>query len=276
VFEPCLALTPEHLPEANIVLISDIFRGPIPGGPADLMVCRQVIEHVADPFALISAIRDGLAPGGHAYLEVPDARFIDRGAAIGDIVLQHVQYFTPHSFVALARRAGLEPLRTLAIKDGHDFGVLFRAVERPVGWRAPDAGTAPADDLSARLNAAVINGGKRLAAVSGTMALYGATAHGQAFLTLYGAGRRFVRVYDDSPALEGRHLAGGGQTPVVVRPDARSLRDIDAILICAYLHDEVISGRLRAQGFQGDILSVRPHFPSDRAVVVESIFSTVP
>src|SRR3954447_25014245 len=106
VFEPCRALTPEHLPEPNIVLISDIFRGLTPGGPADLIVCRQVIEHVADPFALLSAIRDGLATGGHAYLEVPDARFIDRGAAFGDIVLQHVQYFTPEAFTALARRAG--------------------------------------------------------------------------------------------------------------------------------------------------------------------------
>jgi SAM-dependent methyltransferase len=276
VFEPCLALTPEHLPEPNIVLVSDIFRGPIPGGPADLMVCRQVIEHVADPFALISAIRDGLAPGGHAYLEVPDARFIDQGAAIGDIVLQHVQYFTPHSFVALARRAGLEPLRILEIKNGHDFGVLFRAVERPDDWRAPASGTAPADDLSARLDAAVITGRKRLDSVPGTMALYGATAHGQAFLTLYGAGRRFVRVYDDNPAVEGRRLAGGGQTPVVVRPDAEALRDVDAILICAYLHDEVIAGRLRALGFQGDILSVRPEFHSDRPTVVRSIFSTVP
>jgi SAM-dependent methyltransferase len=280
VFEPCLALTPEHLPEPNIVLVSDIFRGPVPGGPADLMVCRQVIEHVANPFSLISAIRDGLAPGGHAYLEVPDARFIDRGAAIGDIVLQHVQYFTLETFIGLARRAGLEPLRVLTIKDGHDFGVLFRAAERPAGWEAPDSGIAPAGDLSARLGDAVIRGAKRLSAVPGAMALYGATAQGQAFLTLYGAEPqaepRFVRVYDDNPSLIGRHLAGGGQTPVVVRPDAESLRDVDAILICAYLHDEVIAGRLRALRFQGDILSARPGYPSDRATVVRSIFSTVP
>jgi 2-polyprenyl-3-methyl-5-hydroxy-6-metoxy-1,4-benzoquinol methylase len=261
VFEPCRALTSAHLPEPNIRLVSDIFRGPVPGGPADLMVCRQVIEHVADPFALISAIRDGLTPGGHAYLEVPDARFIDRGAAFGDIVLQHVQYFTLETFTALARRAGLESMRTLAIKGGHDFGVLFRAAERPATWQAPDAGIAPADDLSARLTAAVIQGAEQLSSIPGTMALYGATAQGQAFLTHHSAARRFVRVYDDNPALAGRRLAGGGQTPVIVRPDAESLRDVDAVLICAYLHDEVIAERLRALGFQGTILSARPGFP---------------
>lgn len=261
VFEPCRALTPDHLPEANIALVSDIFRGAVPGGPADLMVCRQVIEHVADPFALLSAIREGLVPGGHAYLEVPDARFIDRCAAFGDIVLQHVQYFTPDTFTALARRAGLEPLRTLSIKDGHDFGVLFRAVGRPAEWRAPQSGTSPAADLSVRLTAAADRGRERVAAVSGAMALYGATAQGQSFLTRYGAARRFVRVLDDNSALEGLHLAGGGQTPPIVKPDAASLRDVDAVLICAYLHDTAIAGRLRGLGFQGVILSARPDLP---------------
>jgi SAM-dependent methyltransferase len=258
VFEPCRALTPDHLPEPNIQLVQDIFRGPVPGGPADLMVCRQVIEHVADPFALMSAIRDGLVPGGHAYLEVPDARFIDRGAAFGDIVLQHVQYFTPATFTALARRAGLEPLRTLVIKDGHDFGMLFRAVDRPSAWQAPDAGTSSASDLSARLSAAAVQAAGRLAAVPGTMALYGATAQGQAFLTHHGAARPFAVVYDDNPALAGMRLDGGGQTPIIVQPDAGSLRTVNAILICAYLHDTVIAGRLRALGFEGDILSARP------------------
>lgn len=258
VFEPCRALTPDHLPEPNIQLVQDIFRGPVPGGLADLMVCRQVIEHVADPFALMSAIRDGLVPGGHAYLEVPDARFIDRGAAFGDIVLQHVQYFTLATFTALARRAGLEPLRTLVIKDGHDFGVLFRAVDRPSAWQAPDAGTSPASDLSARLSAATAQAAGRLAAMSGTMALYGATAQGQAFLAHHGSVRPFAVVYDDNPALAGMRLDGGGQTPIIIQPDAGSLRAVDAILICAYLHDTVIAGRLRALGFEGEILSARP------------------
>ena len=72
------------------------------------------------------------------------------------------------------------------------------------------------------------------------------------------AARPFAAVYDDNPALAGMRLDGGGQTPIIVQPDAGSLRSIDAILICAYLHDTVIAGRLRALGFQGNILSARP------------------
>jgi hypothetical protein len=54
------------------------------------------------------------------------------------------------------------------------------------------------------------------------------------------------------------HLAGGGQKPLIVQPDAGSVNAVDAILICAYLHDTVIAGRLRALGFEGEILSARP------------------
>jgi SAM-dependent methyltransferase len=276
VFEPCRALTRDHLPEPNILLVPDIFRGPVPGGAADLIVCRQVIEHVADPFSLLKAIRDGLVSSGHAYLEVPDARFIDRGAAVGDIVLQHVQYFRPETFLGLARRAGLEPLRTLSIKGGHDFGALFRAADRPDTWQAPDAGTASADDLSDRLASAVAAGAQRISAIGGSMALYGATAQGQSFLNLYGGGRHFVRVYDDNVSLSGKLLAGGGQTPLIVRPDSESLSDIDAVLICAYLHDEAIDGRLRALGFQGTTLSTRPDCFADTGKNVSSIFSQAP
>jgi hypothetical protein len=170
----------------------------------------------------------------------------------------------------------LEPLRTLAIKDGHDFGVLFRAVERPAVWQAPDAGIAAAKDLSARLASTALRGAEVLSALPGATALYGATAQGQALLNRYGGQRRFVRVYDDNPALVGRCLAGAGQTPPIVRPDPDALADIDVVLICAYLHDEVIAQRLRALEFRGAILSVRPEFSPGGAATVRSLFSVAP
>jgi hypothetical protein len=55
-----------------------------------------------------------------------------------------------------------------------------------------------------------------------------------------------------------------------------ALGDVDAVLICAYLHDEVIAGRLRGLGFQGAILSARPGFSNGGATTVRSLFSAAP
>lgn len=83
----------------------------------------DVVEHVTDPAGFLRGIRKRLRPGGVTYLETPNIRSTVYSIGRGLSTLtqgrpkrlierlfppQHVQYFTPSSFAALARAAGFE------------------------------------------------------------------------------------------------------------------------------------------------------------------------
>jgi SAM-dependent methyltransferase len=83
----------------------------------------DVVEHVTDPAGFLREIRKRLRPGRVAYLETPNIRSTVYRVGRGFSALthgwpkglferlfppQHVQYFTPPSFAALAQAAGFE------------------------------------------------------------------------------------------------------------------------------------------------------------------------
>jgi len=254
VCEPCRSLDRSLLPEDNITLINDYFSPGLGVGTFRLVVCRQVIEHLSDPLAFVRSIRAALDADGWAYLEVPNADYILDHAAIFDFMIPHVQYFSRSGFERLLRQAGLESVRQVSIKNGHDFGVLARPIQGPSAPLPP----APADRLAtaSATFAALL---ERITALPdlGRAALYGANAHTQSFLELAGGATRFRQVFDDNEVLEGDFVCASTQAVPIVKLSESGLDGIERVVICAYLHDDVIAGRLRSAGFAGDIRTIR-------------------
>jgi len=93
----------------------DLLQGTFPhpavaGRKFDLIYLVDVIEHVSDPVALLSAMREAIAPGGVAVVVTPDissvaARLL--GRRWWHLRLAHVGYFDPASMVRATDRAGL-------------------------------------------------------------------------------------------------------------------------------------------------------------------------
>ena len=254
VIEPSSYLTKKLLPEDNITLLSGIFPHADCPAQVDMVICRQVIEHVADPLGFIRAVRAVLPLGGRAYLEVPDAAYIENHAAFADTHLQHVQYFSQAHFQELAEQCGLKPLRVLDIKDGHDFGVLFEAVEP----RNVTFSTHVAVDLGGRFEGRIAAACRTLRSLTGKTALYGATAQGQSFLNAVGSDVRFQAVFDDNESYAGWALYNQQAMVPCRKPEAAALAEYDGIVITAYLHDTVIAAKLRKLGFSGQIWTTRP------------------
>jgi len=75
------------------------------GGGYDLVFVNQVLEHVADPGALLTGMAARLATAGALYLEVPHADYRFKAD-----VFPHTLFFTPESLVRVAERAGLATL----------------------------------------------------------------------------------------------------------------------------------------------------------------------
>lgn len=72
-----------------------------------LVSFNKVLEHVADPVAMLARARDVLAPGGRVYVELPDGEAaIADSPAREEFFIEHYCAFSMASYALLAWRAG--------------------------------------------------------------------------------------------------------------------------------------------------------------------------
>ncbi len=97
----------------------DAMQSELPEQYFDLVICNDVIEHVADEVAFLTSIRRKLRPGGHLVGSVPNVRFVKTLAALlfakdwryqdsGVLDRTHLRYFTGKSLRRTLRAAGFE------------------------------------------------------------------------------------------------------------------------------------------------------------------------
>jgi SAM-dependent methyltransferase len=82
-----------HIYQGSIHSMPDL------SGLFDVVILSHVLEHVYDVLAGVDAALSQLKPGGHLYVEVPDAcRFHDYiSAPFQDFNIEHINYFSPQS-----------------------------------------------------------------------------------------------------------------------------------------------------------------------------------
>jgi SAM-dependent methyltransferase len=253
--EPSRALSAEQFAGTGVTLHASMFPAPgLAGAKFDVIVSRQVIEHIPDPAPFLEALRSQIDERGIVYLELPRAEYIWEATSIVDFHYPHVHYYRRGAVEVLLRRAGFEILETLDIKDGHDMGFLLAPV-------APKSGTTPiphADgSLASRLAVRRASGRRRLEGIGGRIALYGANAYSQALLGLYPDAAAFPIMFDDTPMYEGQRAYGPGGDIPISPPRRELLEGISAVVITAYLHDAVIASKLERIGWQGAVYTVR-------------------
>jgi SAM-dependent methyltransferase len=71
----------------------------------DVVICEQVLEHVPDPWAAASNLRDLCVPGGHVIVSTP---FLIRVHELPLFGMGDYWRFTPRGLRTLLERAGLE------------------------------------------------------------------------------------------------------------------------------------------------------------------------
>ncbi len=269
VYEPAKAAPVATLAEHNVALVNDYWPAAGSAQKADLIICRQVLEHVSDPVAMMRSIRASLNARGKAYLEVPDADYILENSAFPDLHIQHVQYFSRARFIDAAARVGLRAEKTLDIKNGHDFGVLF---QRDTPGDSDIAADPKPPELAHGFSECVTQAQDALERLPQPIVLYGATAHAQSFINAVPRPPRFSFVLDDNPALEGRALFTKTQGVPVVRPTRARISETASFVIAAYLHDHLIASKLRAASFTGKIFTIRPHAVEANSLGLVSLY----
>jgi SAM-dependent methyltransferase len=78
--------------------------------PAEVVVCRHVIEHVPSPLDLLRAVRQALvnSPQARVFFETPCVEWILRNQVIWDFFYEHCSLFTANSLTTAFELAGFK------------------------------------------------------------------------------------------------------------------------------------------------------------------------
>lgn len=143
VKQPLLQLA-RRMPQVPLLRF-DLLLSPIPDGVLDAVVLLNVLEHIEDDGAALSAVFRMLKPGGHVVLEVPAGSWLyddyDRG-------LQHFRRYDMPQFLDIVRQVGLQPVRATHL--GFLLYPAFAAVKWMNQRRAAAAGGRDRQELVAR------------------------------------------------------------------------------------------------------------------------------
>ena len=212
------------------------------GLSAELVILGDVLEHQADPLAMLAHARRALAPDGRLYVRVPNLEAVNFDT-FGDVFgLQHRVWFTADTLSEMLAVAGFRVESSGCFGRGL-FAMAARCEARP--WRLPasepdrslETIRRYSRDLAARREGIE----HRLRRLTGrTVALYGAGEHAEELLGFSLLGRIASRVVDGNERLWGRTCGGLRiEAPAALRSDPP-----ESVVIASKAYQDEIAAEL--------------------------------
>jgi hypothetical protein len=229
-FDPSY-LGPESPAGGRVRFVKD-FYGPATAVPADVVVCRHVIEHIPDPLELLRTVRAGVGDSGETrvFFETPCAEWILRNRVPWDFFYEHCSLFTARSLALALEQAGFATPAARHVFGGQYLWAEAASGRTPtvregVGTRSTPSLTVGVRPDTVRLVAAFASEEQsRLArwdslldkhTARGQVFAWGAGAKGVTFCNLADPHTgRLAGVVDVNPAKQGKFLPGTGHAIV--------------------------------------------------------------
>jgi SAM-dependent methyltransferase len=244
-------------------------------GAVKLVVSRHTLEHAFDPLDFFHGVRMVLSAGGCALVEVPYVVHQMMNNQFQSFTFQHVSFFSVHSMVAIASRAGLsvEDVRFVEM-DGGSMVVTLRRVEdqshvasatrsllsleRTLGYGTPDP-YADYFRTFARERTRIHEVLDTMIDKGTSVVGYGAGSKGQAMVNMLELGPdRLIGVIDDTPGAAGKFVPGTA-LPVISRNEV-AINEGTCIFVTAPTHAKEIVARQRQECNGPVYLGTTPRF----------------
>ena len=209
--------------------------------PADVVVCRHVIEHVPDPVALLRSVRAAIGERVNAkvYFETPCVGWILSNAVVWDFFYEHCSLFTAESLSTAFQQAGFKVDEVRHVFGGQYLWLEASPIASDVELRG-----AETFDLAATYTGheqTLLQEWKQRIvdlAAAGRVALWGAGAKGVTFANLIDPECQLIDcLVDLNPNKQGKYVAGSGHA--IVGPLQLGARDVtDVVLMNPNYRDE--------------------------------------
>lgn len=244
----CLGFDPSFDPYRNglgnrserFALVQDEYTEKYSSCPADFIVCRQVLEHIAEPRRFLKTIRRAIGdkPQVVVFVEVPNVMFTLKDFGIWDLIYEHCGYFTAASLRRLFVETGFNPLTV-----SEAFGGQYLCIEAKPSFQKKIFQTT-SDHISTETVDGHVNGfadryrqqiskwRKEIAGLrrSGTKTVvWGAGSKGVTFLNVLKAVSGIDYVVDINPHKHGYFVPGTGQN--IVPPEFLQKYHPDKIIV---------------------------------------------
>ena len=258
-FDPSYEAEPDDVPDARITFVKELYTDAHLDISPDLVIARQLLEHVEEPLEFLTALRLTLGDRHDTIVvfEVPNALDMLQRADLWDVIYEHPIYFTPLALDRLLRSAGFDVRR---VRPGYEG--LFLIIEASPSAEPPkeleSVGHLVKDEVAGFAKAyaeRVKRWGRHLDEIKrkGQRAvLWGAGARGDTFLNAIGIRDEIPMVVDRNPRKWGKHMAGTGQQ--IHSPEALKAEPPQVVVIANEIYEEEIGKSLRDMGIVAEIL----------------------
>jgi hypothetical protein len=243
----------------SATIIPDYYTDEHKDQVANLIVCRQVLEHVTDPIGFLTELRTRLLgrPGIAFEFEVPNALYTLEQTSLWDVIYEHCTYFTPDSLASTFRLAGF---RVLHLEDTYEG--QFLSIGAHLSPSPDQAGTGNGAQRTAEKVDDFKTGYRekldswratltRSASSGRRVALWGAGARGVNFLNLLGVGSEIGYVVDANPRKHGSYLPGTAHQ--VRHPRELAEFKPELVIIMNPIYHAEISQSLEELGVKADV-----------------------
>ncbi|MCI0400599.1 MAG: class I SAM-dependent methyltransferase [Gammaproteobacteria bacterium] len=229
-------------------------------GGAEVVVCRHVIEHVAQPLELLQSVRQVLAhcTAARVYFETPCVEWILRNRVIWDFFYEHCSLFSAHSLAAAFRAAGFHvvAVRTL-------FGGQYLWLEAKIasGMQEPGWAVGAVPELADTFAESEVRQATRWSDAlrklerTGQVALWGAGAKGATFANLVDPDARLIDcIVDLNPAKQGKFVPGSGHP--IVSHEELTVRGVRNVILMNPNYREENAALLRTSGIEANLVEL--------------------
>ncbi len=196
----------------------------------DVIVMRQVLEHIPQPFLFLkSIINNTLFNHGYIYIEVPSYDQSRLNNRFYDFYYEHCNYFSLNS---LARIGLFLKVNIISLGSFFNNELNICLMEYDKGNSSKIPFSIAKENIKSKIQS-LLNSGYKIA-------IWGSSGNGVALLNEINIDYKAIPyVIDDDKRKQGQYIPSTGQK--IVSSDNQNLEDINCIFIASQLHMKTIA-----------------------------------
>ena len=243
----------------------DIVTG---SGRCDLVIMRQVLEHITDLASFREAMCTLLSPAGYVLVEVPNFDFSLDTADYSGVWEEHVNYFTPGSLERYLADADIRIRHSETVTFSGEALVVLGQVESAPYSRQRRTNlddvrkkTLAYRDHWPRFREAFVRYLQTHREAGGKTSVYGAGCRACSLINFTGVGPYLENFFDDQPEKQGKYMPGSHLPVLPGSALEDSPVDLCLLAVNAENDEKVIANHRTYQGNGGSFVPILP--PSD-------------